>query len=125
MSDNGPVETWNMATETLKRISTLLDLCSFHFQNKSYIGVYETMLDLRRNLSAFLEDNEFEEVNKLFNRLPMNWRSKTNKNGIIPLHYIAVVTVLDEIYIYFIRKMKKKGILMPQTLDKNKSIIGM
>lgn len=122
--ETGIQESWNMATETMKRLSNLLDSCVFCFQGKNLLALHDLLSNLRRNLAPFLEDNEFKELNDLFSKLPKE-RWVNGEGIIIPKYYNQIITVFDEIYIFCGRQMKKKGLLMPPSIDKGRSIIGM
>jgi len=121
----GELETWNMAMETMKRLSLLLNLCTTSFQDGNMIDLYNYLCNLKRNLAPFLDDKEFEELNNLFQKLPQGWSSKKNPNGTIPKYYNQVYSIFDEVYIFCGRQMKKKGILMPEGINKNRAILGM
>ena len=123
--NSGTQETWNMATETLKRISLLLDLCVMHFQDGSAVPLFDTLKNLRRNLIPFMEDAEVEKLEELFDSFPEDWRSRTQNFKVVPIYYGKVMILCDEIYTFCVKIMKKKGLLMPPTVDKNKAIMGM
>jgi hypothetical protein len=124
MDESGVQESWNMATETMKRLSNLLDLCTHYFHEKRFVELYDCLLNLRRNIIPFLEVKEIEEVNNLFDSLPTEkWISGEKK--IIPQHFSKVYTIFDRIYIFYVIKMKKRGLLMPEVKDRSKAIIGM
>lgn len=120
----GEIETWNMATETMKRLSTLLNFATVSFQTGDMLELYHYLCNLKRNLAPFLNNKEFEELTNLFNELPSNWNSKKGK-GIIPEYYNEVYNIFDKIYIFCNRKMKQKGILMPEAINKSRAIVGM
>jgi len=127
MSDNYvPQESWNMATETMKRLSRLLDQNSMYAQNGDLIRWFQVMMDLRRNLIPFLEVNELENLNKKLEELPKGWMVLTaSGTKIRPIHYAPVNKILDEIYILLIKNMKAKGLLMPKPTDVRKSVLDM
>lgn len=119
----GEKETWNMANATLKRFDFLLRQCSLFSQTGRLLAWKNCLMDLRRNLFPFMTESEFEEVNDKFNSLPPGWINRGG--GIHPNLFSEVNRIFDEIYIIFISVMKKKGLLMPKTLDTSKSIIDM
>lgn len=124
MGDNiTPTESWNMAQATLKRLSGLLDMCSIYAQQGDLSNWFRVLMDLRRNLSAFLEDKDFNEVTTKIASLPKGWLMGSGK--VNPQHYQAVNKAFDEAYIICYRCMKAKGLLMPKQVDTTKSIIDM
>jgi hypothetical protein len=120
VDSTGPQESWNMATATLQRLARILDQCSMYSQQGDLINWFKALMDLRRNLSPFLDDTEFKEVTNKFESLPLGWINggKVNYN-----HYSTVNKLFDEIFIILIRSMKSKGILMPKQKDANKAVI--
>ncbi len=119
----GEKESWNMANATLKRLSDLMTLCSIHAQHQQFGKWYLALMDLKRNMSPFLEDDEEKDLMTILNQLPKGWTQALN-------NYDADVTpqihkAFDKIYISLVRHMKTKGLLMPKTVDANKAITGM
>lgn len=123
MTDNlTPQESWNMATETLKRLSRDLDLCSFFSHKGDLVNWFYSAMTLRRNLYPFLEETEYNELQLKFISLPSHWIVNGRVN---PKHYIEVHKALDEIYLLFVKHMKSKGILMPKTSDPRSAVLNM
>lgn len=123
MTDNqGPQESWNMATATLQRLARILDQCSLFSQQGDLINWFKSLMDLRRNLSPFLDDKEFNEVTLKFESLPKGWYAGGRVHSD---NYSTVNKLFDEIFIILIKSMKSKGILMPKQKDANKAVIDM
>ena len=122
MNDGSPQEAWNMATATMKRLDRILTFCSFHAQNDDLKNWFNCILDLRRNLIPFLEQEELTKISTKLETLPAGWNSSTRTK---PVHYGKVSQVLDETYIILYCCMKNKGLLMPKNIDVRKSIIEM
>jgi hypothetical protein len=120
--DYVPQESWNMATETLKRLSRSLDQISLYSQTGDLIAWFKTSMDLRRNLYPFLETNEFIEIENKINSLPNNWIIGSKVN---PVHYVTAHKILDETYLIFIKCMKQKGLLMPKSKDARHAVFNM
>ena len=117
-------ETWNMAEQTLQRLSHILDLCVETSFRRDYDSHLKSLLELKKNLSAFLSNDELDELEDKFKKLPNGWWNPTTKS--INLNHIEkVTTIFDDIYIYSIRKMKKRGLLMPETKDVGRAIARM
>lgn len=127
MADNYiPQESWNMATETMKRLSRLLDQNSIYAQNGDLIRWFQVMMDLRRNLIPFMDEKELIILNSKLCSLPQGWMVLTNSGTKVkPKDYSQVNKVLDEIYIMLVSIMKLKGLLMPKQTDVRKSILDM
>jgi len=113
-------EAWNMATETLKRLSRCLDLCSWHSQKGDLVAWFDTSMDLRRNLAAFLDDNEFKQIDDKLKSLPRGW---IIGGRVSPNHFAAVHKTLDDVYIIAIKAMKEKGLLMPKAPNAAMAVI--
>ena len=123
MGDNEtPTESWNMATATLKRLSGILDQCSFYSQRGEMVLWFNALLDLRRNMYAFMDEKEFIEVENKLKSLPKGW---TIGNKCHPKLYPQVHRILDECYMIFIKSMKSKGLLMPKMTDVNRAVLDM
>lgn len=121
MGDNVvPQESWNMAQATMQRLSRILDQCSMHAQNGMLVLWYSALMDLRRNLSPFLEETEFNNVRDKLLSLPSGWNINGKVNS---QHYSAVNRTLDEIFIILICCMKSKGLLMPKSDDPRAAVI--
>ena len=114
-------ESWNMATETLKRLSRCLNMCSFFSQQGDLISWLNASMDLRRNLHPFLEPTEIKAINDKLNEMPKQWKSSEGK--IMRGEYAKVYKVLDDVYILFIGYMKEKGLLMPKMTDPRSAVI--
>lgn len=125
MSDihEGEVESWNMATATLKRLSFLLDKCSACAQSGDFVGWENALLDLRRKLYPFMEKDDFEWINQKFSSLPKNWILPNGK--IDRQHYQKVYNTFDEVEMKFSEVMKLKGLLMPKPIDTGKAVTQM
>lgn len=119
----GEKETWNMANATLQRFDFLLKQCSAYSQLGQMLKWKNTLMDIRRNLFPFMTDTEFENVKKKFEELPEVWITPNGKTN--PKYYAQVNQIFDELYMMFIVVMKKKGLLMPKTVDSGKSVIDM
>lgn len=122
MSENEK-ETWNMATATLQRFDIILKQSSFFAHKGMLLEWKNCLMDLRRNLFPFMSDTEFKEVNKKFKELPQGWMAFNGK--VIPNHFSKVNQIFDEIYMIFISVMKKKGLLMPKTVDAGRAVVDM
>ena len=116
-------ETWNMATATLKRFDFLLKQFSLMAQTKNLPGCFTIIMDLRRNLVAFMPEKEFEEADNKLNSLPKGWNTHNGK--ILPEHFAKINQTLDEVYMVYIKTMKAKGLLMPKSIDTSKAVIQM
>lgn len=128
MTDNyTPQESWNMATETLKRLSRCLDMISFYSQNGSLIRWFDASMDLRRNLAPFLTKEEFDEIDSKIKSMPQGWilsrYADATGGKVNPMHYATCHRILDETYIMFINQMKQKGLLMPKVVDPRMAVI--
>ena len=118
----GEKESWNMANATLKRLDNLLRQSSVYSQTSQLFKWKNCLMDLRRNIYPFLSETEVADVDNKFKSLDPNW----NRNGrVSPKHYAKTNRLFDEIYIIFITVMKKKGLLMPKTVDSGKAVIEM
>ncbi len=119
----GEKETWNMANATLQRFDYTLKQSSFFAQTGRLIDWKKCLMDLRRNLYPFMTTKEYGDTEEKFNSLPKGW---IHQNGQINNKYFAKVNkIFDEIYMMFILIMKKKGLLMPKTVDSGKAVIDM
>lgn len=116
-------ETWNMATATLQRFDFLLKQSSMMAQTHDLVGWFIVLMDIRRNIAAFIPEKEWGEVEDKFKSLPKDWRIPNNR--VHPDHYAIVNKTFDEIYIIFIKVMKSKGLLMPKSIDTSKSVIDL
>ncbi len=127
MADNYvPQESWNMATETMKRLSRLLDQNSAAAQQGDLIRWFQVMMDLRRNLIPFMSEEDLKDLKEKLESLPRGWMILTpNGSKVKPANYAGVNRVLDEIYIQLITLMKSKGLLMPRQTDVRKSVLDM
>jgi len=117
-------ETWNMAEQTLQRLSRILDLCVDTSFRRDYDGHLKCLLELKKNLSAFLNDNEIEELENKFNELPDGWWNITMKT-VNPNCLGKVNKIFDDVYMFCVRKMKKKGLLMPEAKDAGRAVARM
>ncbi|MHA1201355.1 MAG: hypothetical protein ACTSQ4_02385 [Candidatus Heimdallarchaeaceae archaeon] len=123
MAQESEMESWNMATATLQRFDFILKQCSLSAQTGQLVQWKNCLMDLRRNLYPFMTTTEFEEVNKKFESLPSNW---INGGGnVSPQNFSNVNQIFDEIYMIFISVMKKKGLLMPKTVDSGRAVLEM
>ncbi len=122
MADNEK-ESWNMADATLKRFDQLLKQSSFFAQTGNLIGWKKCLMDIRRNLFPFMTEPQFNEVNEKFSSLPPNWIFANGRMN--PKTFPEVNKTFDEIYMEFVSIMKKKGLLMPKTVDSGKAVIEM
>ena len=119
----GPIESWNMATATLKRLSWLLDQSCVAAQNQKLVWWFNILRDIRRNLTPFMDQDKFQAAEEKFESLPSGW---VMPNGRVAReHFSTVNKTLDEIYIIYIKTMKAKGLLMPKPIDNSKSILEM
>lgn len=123
MVEGAPQEAWNMATETMKRLSRSLDLISFFSQQQDLVSWFDATLDLRRNISPFLEEPEFEKINQKLNGLPSDWLLKGRR--VNKRRYKDVHRTLDEVYLMIIKHMKDKGLLLPKAQDPRKAALDM
>lgn len=117
-------ETWNMAQQTLQRLSKILDVYLGFSWDEHYGGQYKCLLELRKNLAGFLTDNEIKEINLMFEKLPKGWWIK-EKKSVNPMHQMKVEEIFNEIYMYYIKKMKKRNLLMPATDDPGRAVSRM
>lgn len=128
MDNQKPQEAWNMATETLKRLARCLDMCSYYSQRLWLIKWFDASMDLRRNLSPFLDTTELTQVENKFKEFPQRWilcRSDAMESGgkVNPQQYAVAHRLLDELYMLSIKYMKEKGLLMPKTNDPRTAVI--
>lgn len=121
--ENNEKETWNMATATLQRFDIILKQSSFFAHRGMLLEWKNCLMDLRRNLFPFMSDPEFKDVNDKFGELPKGWITSNGK--VIPQHFPKVNKIFDEIYMIFISVMKKKGLLMPKTVDAGRAVVDM
>ena len=120
--NNQAQEAWNMATETLKRLSRCMDLCSFFSQKGDLVNWFSASMDWRRNLITFLEDNEVVILENKFAEMPKGW---SNGGKVRPDKYSQAHKVLDELYIMMSKYMKAKGLLMPKSKDPRAAVLNM
>ncbi len=119
----GEKETWNMANATLQRFDYTLKQSSLFAQTGRLIDWKKCLMDLRRNLYPFMTTPEYEDIEKKLASLPKGW---IQPNGEVNnKHFAKVNQTFDEIYMMFISIMKKKGLLMPKTVDSGKAVIEM
>ncbi len=119
----GEKESWNMANATLQRFDSILKRSSILAQTGRLEDWKRCLMDLRRNLFPFMTTKEFDEINEKFNSLPIGW---VYPNGQLNSKTSAKVNqIFDEMYMLFISIMKKKGLLMPKTIDSGKAVIEM
>lgn len=121
MAEQKAQESWNMATETLKRLSRCLDMCSYYSQIGDLPSWFNATLDLRKNLSPFLEPDEYTIIVDKIKTIPKNW--KNHEGRVNRRYYGQVYNILDSIYIICIRYMKEKGLLMPKTTDPRSAVL--
>ena len=122
MSDDYvPQEAWNMATATMKRFDRQLTLCSWYAQQNDLINWFNILMDLRRNLVPFLDQEDFAKVETKLNSLPERWNFKNSANKNSP----QVNKILDEVYIILYTCMKVKGLLLPKAADPRRAVIEM
>lgn len=120
MDNSVQQEAWNMATQTLKRLSRSLDLCSLYSSMGDMVMWYTIMLDLKRNIYPFLINAEVEAINKKFSEFPKNW---VIKGKVDPKYIGKVYELLDEIYLLIIKNMKEKGLLMPKSKNAKAAVL--
>ena len=114
-------EAWNMATATLQRLNNLLIQSSMFSQTGNLNGWFRVIMDIRRNLYPFMEDDDFKNVDKKLKELPNGW----NRQAVVrPMDYAKVNQVFDEVYMIFMSTMKTKGLLMPKSKDANRAVVG-
>lgn len=113
-------ESWNMATETLKRLSRCLDMCTYYSQVGDLPNWFNATLSLKSNISCFLEDDEAQTINDKLSEMPSGWRSSS---GVIRSKYKEVYLVLTEVYQLSLKYMKSKGLLMPKTNDPRAAVL--
>lgn len=121
-SNTEATEAWNMATETLKRLNRTLNQCSYYSQLGMLPQWYMVTMDLRRNLYAHITEKDWNDINVKLAELPSRWLVK---GRVIPQYYSKVNKILDEIYLICIACMKRKGLLMPEAVDKRAAIYRM
>jgi len=122
LDNNSPQESWNMATATMKRFDRTLIFCSFYAQQNDLKNWFNVLLDLRRNLIPFLDEEDKANVESKLNSLPKGWNVGSR---IKPQCYGDVAKTLDEVYIIMYCCMRKKGLLLPKSVDSSRSIIEM
>jgi hypothetical protein len=113
-------ESWNMATETLKRLSRCLDMCTYYSQVGDLPNWFNATLSLQSNVSCFLEPSESLAIEDKLKEMPKKWRSP---NGVIRNTYGSVYVVLNEVYKLCLLYMKSKGLLMPKTSDPRAAVL--
>ena len=116
-------ESWNMANATLQRFDYILKQSSFFAQTGRLIDWKKCLMDLRRNLFPFMSEPEYTNINNKFEYLPKGWIYPNGK--INPEHFSKVNQIFDEVYMLFISIMKKKGLLMPKTVDSGRAVVEM
>lgn len=119
----GEKESWNMANATLQRFDSILKRSSMLAQTGRLEDWKRCLMDLRRNLFPFMTTTEFTEATSKFNSLPIGWVYPNGKLN--PRTSAKVNQIFDEMYMMFITIMKKKGLLMPKTIDSGKAVIEM
>ncbi len=117
------VESWNMADATLKRFDNILKQSSYLSQTGRLEEWKRNLMDLRRNLFPFMTQTEFDDATKRFNSLPKLWVYPNGKLN--PKTSAKVNQIFDDMYMMFLTIMKKKGLLMPKTVDSGKAVIEM
>jgi hypothetical protein len=122
MAESVVQESWNMATETLKRLARCMDMCSFYSQQGELTLWFNASMDWRRNLKPFLEPKEFTDLDTKFKTLPQGW---CIQGRVLPQHRGNVYVILDEIYMMMSTHMKEKGLLMPKTKDPRAAVLDM
>ncbi len=119
----GEKETWNMANATLQRFDSILKQSSYFSQTGQIKAWKNCLMDLRRNLYPFMTQKEIDWINFKFMFLPKGWVGGYGSPK--PIHVAQVSETFDEIYMGCLSIMKKKGLLMPKTIDSGKSVIEM
>lgn len=119
--NNVAQESWNMATETLKRLSRCLDMCTFYSQTGDLTNMFNAILSLKNNLSCFLEDNEMIVVENELYKLPKRWKSMEGK--VLRMEYGNVHMTLTNVYTKCLGYMKAKGLLMPKITDPRAAVL--
>ena len=107
----------------MQRFNNLLLQSSIASQQGNLMAWFNILMDLRRNLFPFMSSTEYEDINKKFESLPNDWIHPNGK--INPKKFSNINQIFDEIYMMFILIMKKKGLLMPKTVDTGKAVIDM
>lgn len=121
MVEGATQESWNMATATMQRLHRLLVQSSFYAQTGDLIRWFKVIMDLRRNLYPFFEENEFKEIEKKLKQLPTDW----NKYGVVKsADYSKVNQIFDDIYMKYMQVMKARGLLLPRARDASRAVIG-
>lgn len=119
----GEKESWNMANATLQRFDILLKQSSFYAQTGQLLLWKNCLMDIRRNLYPFMSSTQFKECTDKLNELPSGW---AGYDGVInKTLYPKVNKIFDDVFMLFIDIMKKKGLLMPKTIDSTKAVIEM
>ena len=116
--NNTAQESWNMGTETLKRLARCLDMSSFYSQQQDVPNWYYVSLDLKRNLRPFLTEEEFGLLMDKLKEFPPMIGGKIQRQD-FNKSYIC----LDNFYMLAVTYMKSKGLLMPKVTDPRAAVI--
>jgi hypothetical protein len=121
IQNNVAQESWNMATETLKRLSRCLDMVTFYSQIGELPNMFNAVLSLKNNLSCFLEPNEMTDIENELYKLPPKW--KTTEGKVLRMQYGKVHMTLTNVYTKCLGYMKAKGLLMPKPSDPRAAVL--
>lgn len=110
-----PDAQWNMATATLKRLNGLLWQASYFAQAQDFAKWFYTLLDIKRNIAPFLEQEDYEGISNSISSLGSGW---IMPNGSLhPETHAKSHRILNDSHELMIRAMHKKGLLMPKPDD--------
>lgn len=120
-NDNRTPTKFNMAIATLENMHNLLKLAIIHSLQGDFINWYEDLRALRRDISPFITDNEFNEIESRFNEIDnthwIHYNDKTKKKKVMPGKIGFIYNNLDALHIYMRRAMNNSGLLMPKSDD--------
>jgi len=117
-ADHQPTK-FNMAISTLMRLDRVLNYNTMVSINGDLIKWYDGLFELRRGISPFIKETEFEDIQKKFEGINSKiWlRRGKNRLQVIPSEIGRVYNQLDEVSIIMQRAMNNSGLLMPKSDD--------
>jgi hypothetical protein len=119
MDENTNTPKFNMALATLQRMDLLLRLASEKSLKKDYLGWYDALFTLRREIFPFIKPTEYDEVESLFKELAKKqWcYGKGSDFRVIPNELGRLIWYLDKINLTINKAMDSAGILMPKHIE--------
>jgi len=120
----GEPTKFNMAIATLQRMDELLRASSEYALRYDLRMWYNCLFELRRNICAFIKEEEFEELEALFKEINSNHWISSRDGKIIPGEQNRVYNLLDKVIIKTQKAMASAGLLMPKSDDPRLAIQG-